>query len=307
MSERYEDEDIDSILSSIQQGKAATLPPTVKAVPTSHVPIKPPVPVHDLSGSPMFQPTPKQRLPLMERVTKVKPSESSLINDKPEVNNHKKTKLSLFKRRHSTKKPIQNAQEVTREHVTQHTFQHPEIGQKAQTKSFNQVRRRSKLKKWVLLPPVVLILLVGTGFLASKSVMNFVIPASPFSKELGEFIPYPLLYPSKLPDGFEIDKTSVNKGPNDVVIYSIKNSNGNYINISLQPEPATLNIEALTGTLANIRTVKLPAGTTYIGTTEDDLITSYTLTGTVWIIARMPKDTISDNGMETMLGSLVEG
>lgn len=173
---------------------------------------------------------------------------------------------------------------------------------------YKQRRTTQTVKKsLVIIVLTVVVGAIGVGIVYRKTLVALVLPQSPFSQELRDTIQYPLLYPTKPPLGYSIDKSSVSKGSNGVVVYNLKNPTGDLIGISLQPEPSGLNRDALLATLTDPRTITIPAGTTIIGTSKDEMTTSHTLTGIVWVIVRSPKGVVSEQSIEAMLSSLKEG
>lgn len=147
--------------------------------------------------------------------------------------------------------------------------------------------------------------LLGTAAYITLSLLSQ--PANPFTSDLSARITYPLLYPGKLPAGFRIDETSIKQPDDQVIIYAAKNEADTAINISLQPQPQNLNLKPLLDNMQGVREIKAPAGTTYVGVSPQDRLVSYTMTGSVWVIINVAKDTISDQDFDNLIQSLREG
>lgn len=165
-------------------------------------------------------------------------------------------------------------------------------------------RQRRGSRKLLLVP--LFIILIGGGVFLSGWVLTKLSTQSPFSQELVSKTSYPLLYPTKLPTGYHIDKTSVNQAENGAVVYTIKNKDA-AINISLQEQPANLNLKPLLDTMSSVRKVEAPAGETTVGLAQDNLITANTLSGKVWVIVRVTPNTITDQEFDNLLRSFKEG
>lgn len=166
---------------------------------------------------------------------------------------------------------------------------------------------KPKSKKKVVAFGLVSIVLVFGLMAVARPAVSIIFPSSPFSKDLALGAGYPLLYPGKLPSGYKIDKSSINKSTNGVIVYALKNSEGKVINVSLQQQPQSLNLKPLYDTMQNIRTVETPAGETTVGITQDNMLTSNTLSGSVWVIIRAQPDTVKDQEIDAMLKSLKQG
>lgn len=163
-------------------------------------------------------------------------------------------------------------------------------------------KRTWRLKPGFMYAGFTLVILLIAGFL-----FYFVAtaPKNPFTGEMAEEIDYPLLYPATLPEGFKLDKNSVSQ-TEDVVIYAIKNGDKT-IHISLQPQPQNFNLKPVLDLMTDVRQIETPAGETYSGVTKDNRLLSHTVTGSVWIITNMPKDTVDNQELDAMLQSFREG
>lgn len=176
---------------------------------------------------------------------------------------------------------------------------------KSHTISANKpVTKKSRYKKRLLVVPVAIIMIASVAFFA-RPIAAFIVPGTPFPRELIENTEYPLLYPSRLPAGYSIDTATINQSDDKATNYAIKNKDGNPVHFSLQQQPNELNLLPLFETMSNVKSLDIPAGTTTIGVTKDKMVTAHTLTGSIWIIARTPVDGgLDSSDLETMLKSL---
>lgn len=320
------DEDIDDILSSIVQSQRAN-GPIINPVEALELQNKAKHSSEtDLSRESMlrrsseFVQSPKTSLgilntpPVAAKPTETKPA---TVEDQ---------KSSLFSRSESfdTNKKIHSPEPTYANQNTQQTAVSPaetlnipyfsDLNDKTNIQpEIEQTKAKEKrsIKRWVLAVPLVLVFIIGiiTTIVIidiPKPLANLISTPSPFTEELTKTTSYPLLYPMDPPSGFSIDFNSINRAENDIVLYSLTNNKGDTIQISLQPVPKTLNREALAETLNDVRTVRLPAGDTLIGTSLDGFTTAHTLSGSVWVITRVTKDVVPESTIEAMLSTLKE-
>ncbi len=164
-------------------------------------------------------------------------------------------------------------------------------------------RPKSFKAAFLLIPLALAVGAAALYLLISSENVPFMPPKSPFNAQIKEGSRFPLIFPSALPAGFTIDQSSVSKASDGSIVYSLKDNDAGVISISLQSQPDGLNLQPLIDTMTDVREITVPAGNTVIGLTTDNMVTTNTLSGEVWIIVRYPKDLITDAELDAMLRS----
>ena len=178
-----------------------------------------------------------------------------------------------------------------------------------QAKKISEPKRKQRLRKGfrVLLATALLILLSTGVFLVLRSpVASFLEPKSPFSEELAQKVDFPLYYPTKLPDGFKIELDSIKQPVDDVVVYAMSDDNGKRINITLQQQPSSLNLEPLYEVLTDLEAIDTKYGKVNQGISKEGFALTNVTTGKTWVIINSGKDSIGQTEIRMLINSFKE-
>lgn len=164
--------------------------------------------------------------------------------------------------------------------------------------SYQQPRARKSHKwLWIGLITGVVVLIAGAG-----SYYYFVMrSSSPIPKNISQQAVYPLYYPKKMPQGYIIDKKSF-KYEQRQVSYTLTASKQPKILVTIQPKPATLDLDEFTNNLPGKIGVLTPYGTAAVGISGPSKIGSL-VSGDVWIFITTTNK-VSDQNMKTIVSSL---
>lgn len=146
---------------------------------------------------------------------------------------------------------------------------------------------------------IVALVLAGAGsywFFAIRS--NEPIPANVRSK-----VSFPLLYPSKLPQGFSIDQKSFSV-QSGVVLYSANNPTGDKVAFSVQPRPATFAFDTFYKQgLNGASTFDTPLGQAAVGQANGQPIGSLA-TDQSWLLISSVSKKVGSSALRQILQSV---
>jgi hypothetical protein len=150
---------------------------------------------------------------------------------------------------------------------TQNTAQMPPSNQTQENSK--SVRKKWKLPLFIVTTLLILLTAGGVGYDQYSKRQN-ALPAS--LAQTGDLKVY---YPSALPDGFALDKSSA-QSSGEVVSYALTNDTGAKITVSTQPKPAGLDTSILSGgtkfttSLGEVQDLSSSDKGIYIVTTPDN-------------------------------------
>lgn len=152
---------------------------------------------------------------------------------------------------------------------------------------------------------VVLLLVVVSGLSAAAFAFlpQLTTPSNPFDTSLREEMGIPLYYPTKLPTGYKMELGSISRPETDVVLYAVSNETGQRFNVTLQKQPADIDLEPLYASLKDVREISTSFGMIKVGTTTEGLVMANALTGQTWIIISGNSATLND----ALLTEVIDG
>jgi hypothetical protein len=117
--------------------------------------------------------------------------------------------------------------------------------------------------------------------------------STPFSIETRQAVDFPLYYPTNLPAGFTLDKTSISS-TDEVVLYNLKAPGDAIINVSVQKRPEGANLEAFYAQeLSDVHSIPTTHGVVKIGKRGQSIFASL-VTDTSWIIGTAKDGTLQE-------------
>jgi hypothetical protein len=137
--------------------------------------------------------------------------------------------------------------------------------------------KRSKISKQtkrlgtkkLLFVYTVLVVLCATSAGAIASSKRNAPLADPFSIAQQAINGFPTYYPSRLPAGYQLDTTSLDRVQQGVLAFSLANGNGSAINFTEQKAPEDFNFTTFYSTFGNRKSFKVPLGQVTSGTIDD--------------------------------------
>lgn len=155
---------------------------------------------------------------------------------------------------------------------------------------------------------VVLLLVVVSGLSAAAFAFlpQLTTPGNPFDASLREEMGIPLYYPTKLPTGYKMELGSISRPETDVVLYAVSNEAGQRFNVTLQKQPADIDLEPLYATLKDIHEISTTTfGSVKVGTSSsENIVIANILTGKTWIIVSGNTETLTDTLLKDIIDSL---
>lgn len=315
----HEDEDIASILSSIQRGQPADIPVSQPVQPRPAAKPEPVTPVHDLSRSSMFKRQPDTlqaisaapQLPAQERETEAVPPTPDVAAPYPTPvatpAATKKKRSFYLKRKAKAKKTPAAPQQAAAASPQPYIPYLPDNETKASVRPAKAAKRKRRPKKWLLYAPAVIFFLIGTGILAAKPVKSMLEPKSPFTEQTKVQFGFPLYYPVRPPSGYKIELDSIKAAEGEpVAVMGLSNGSGQSFTITQQDQPGGLTTDDLKEVTPETRPVTSPYGQAVTGSTKDRDITNI-LTGETWIIITAPKGLLDAFQLERVVMSLKKG
>lgn len=149
----------------------------------------------------------------------------------------------------------------------------------------------------------LLVLLALLAIAAGGSYWYFVhntAAAAPIPASIRSEVNFPLMYPSKLPNGFSIDKNSFSV-KSGVVLFSANDANGTKIAFTVQPRPSTFAFDTFYKQgLSGTTTFDTPVGQAAIGQANGHPLGSLT-TDQSWLLVSSASNKIQSNGLRLIL------
>lgn len=162
----------------------------------------------------------------------------------------------------------------------------------------------------ILLMPLVVLAVFFAVWMLKDPVSSIFSPASPFTDAQKDRMGVPLYFPVKLPGSFKIETDAMaNQAQDGVFMYVISDDNGKFLTINQQPRPAGADLTEMFSELSDVRDIKTPFGTAKAGLDQEagNKTITYMTTDKTWFIATMDQDTMTDDELSLLLGSLKEG
>jgi hypothetical protein len=145
-------------------------------------------------------------------------------------------------------------------------------------------------------------LLIGFVVLAAVAAGGYYmkLPRNPIPPEVSSQVKFPLYYPAKLPQGYNLDKSSF-RGTSQVVFYQAVSSGGaQKIFFSLQPRPADFNFDDFYfKKLSDTTDITTPNGKATIGVYNQGIFGSLVTTKT-WVIVTSTDETAQSQVQEIL-------
>lgn len=231
---------------------------------------------------------------------------ANLINGQSSGDNKPKNHGRVFIKHRQKNSNKQFDQPAPREQSS-YRQSYPETKPQKQPKT-PKPKRQFKLKKGVkktlVTIPLVLLVIVGGYFLWRGPISSFLQPDSPFSQEQKDTMRVPLYYPTKLPGSFKIDSSTITKPEDGVIVYALTDDSSKRINITLQRQTSTLNLDPLYAILTDTKEIDTNFGKVKIGTSAENFEIANILTGQTWVIINSTKGTIDESDMKSLINSL---
>jgi hypothetical protein len=177
----------------------------------------------------------------------------------------------------------------------------PIIQPVAQPARANQVKHSRKNGKKLLAVLIILLCVAAASTAAYIYHQNSseVIPAKIKSQTN-----LPILYPSKLPPGYKVIKSSFNVTSGNVVAYYASDSKGNHINFTVQPRPKSFDFDKFyTQIMSDTTRFNTPAGEAVIGKANDKLLGSLATTSS-WLLVTGSSNKVDASNLQTALSGV---
>jgi hypothetical protein len=205
-------------------------------------------------------------------------------------------------------KPVQKRRAGFNPHPITSSVTNPELAAK--------VARRKKARRKTRHMPLAGVLAIAVTVLVVASVGSYFLYAGPLHTTLSrspfsattkqKYSSFALYYPTRLPKGYVINKDSFTSPTDGVLVYSIINGTKN-ITVSMQAQPAGLNISKLLATYSGTHGVTTPIGSGTVGVQDNTTLIAHFLTGKTWMIVNTDVNTLPKADFETILKSLKQG
>lgn len=157
-------------------------------------------------------------------------------------------------------------------------------------------------KRHILIACFVLATIIGSVILF----INLSKSTSPFTKEVTARYNFPLYYPATVPNGWQLDKESMNRGQG-VLIYNVfdRNDPEKKVNISLQPQPRAFDFDKLyKETLIKSSQFNTSLGNAAIGKGDNGYKIGSLATGDTWILMSSSSAKVSNDDLRVLLSDL---
>jgi hypothetical protein len=212
---------------------------------------------------------------------------------------------------------------VSQIRAQQHQAAHTQLGSSLATMfgtpqpqaAVQKKRKRKKrtpnaaVQRTLVIATIIMAVLGGigvSGYLfrdqAKAIVQNVFPPAGPFSRDIRQKYDFPLLYPTRLPAGYLIDKSTLQEAKN-FVFYKATDDKDHAINITLQKAIKDKNPVNRLAIGGSPRTFDVPGGTASVYTTSDGLTAAFVLVDKTWVFINMERDLIKNGDLDAMLKS----
>lgn len=163
--------------------------------------------------------------------------------------------------------------------------------------AYHHLRRRTKRTPLLILLALVVTTAGGSYWYFAHNT-KVPIPASVRSE-----VNFPLMYPSKLPNGFSIDKNSFSV-KSGVVLFSANDANGTKIAFTVQPRPSTFAFDTFYKQgLSDATTFDTPVGQAAIGNVNGHPLGSLA-TDQSWLLVSSVSDKIGSSSLRQTLQSV---
>ena len=151
----------------------------------------------------------------------------------------------------------------------------------------------------IFIPVLVLIIIAGAG-----AYFLFFVSHDPIPQNIRSQVSFTLYYPSSLPPGWSIDKSSFYADPSDQVVgYRLKGQNG-YLGITIQPAPNGFDFNNFyTKQLGDTTQFLTPLGQGAIGKANNNYIGSLDTT-TSWVLTSSSSSGISKSNVQYVLNHM---
>lgn len=164
-------------------------------------------------------------------------------------------------------------------------------------------RSNSTPRRMFMLAIIFIVIVMLSIVLWKGPLTSFLQPRSPFSEEMRKKTGIPLYYPTKLPAGYKLELNTITQPETDVVLYAVSNESGQRFNITLQKQPADINLEPLYNTLTDTKEIGTQFGQVKVGTTTEGIRMANILAGQTWIIISGSTATLT----EPVLAEVIDG
>lgn len=160
--------------------------------------------------------------------------------------------------------------------------------------------RRQSGKRITVVFTVILLCLAASGLAVYQSKKSQ--PAVPVAIQSKSQIP--VLYPSKLPAGFALAKSSFNIAAGNIVAYYAANQSGQHLNFTVQPRPANFDFEKFySQIISNSTRFNTTLGEAAVGKANGHLLGSLATTNS-WVIVTGNSKSVSAADIQFAISNL---
>lgn len=148
------------------------------------------------------------------------------------------------------------------------------------------------------------ILIIAVGIIGWTLRQNSMSQNNIFSTSIKSSVNFTLFYPTSLPEGFAINKQSIQTTQGQVITYTASDNTGHHIIFSIQQKPSTFDYDTFYA--------KSLSGTFRFSTTNGDAAVGKTPTGTLgsfvsgdsWVLVTSDEKNLSTAVFQTVIKSL---
>jgi hypothetical protein len=158
--------------------------------------------------------------------------------------------------------------------------------------------RKNRRKLWLGL---FIVCLLGGGGAAFYQYSH---DRQPVPTQVKQQAQIPILYPTQLPQGFAVVKSSFNVSSGNIVVYYASDNTGKRINFTVQPRPANFDFEKFySQVMINATRFKTAAGEAAVGKANGHLLGSLATTKS-WVLVTGNSDAVTADQLQTALSGM---
>ena len=175
----------------------------------------------------------------------------------------------------------------------------------------SKVKKRPRIRiKKLLFALFVTMALAGAAYLAYRQkdrLKDLIAPPSPFSNEIAGGVNFDLYYPTRLPEGFKLEKNSIGKLEDNVVIYRVSNDVSQVSTFTLQPVSPKVDYDNIFKPEADVQKYDVPDGRALISVGEGGSMVGHLLINDTWVIAETNTAVFSREALLDIFNSMRTG
>lgn len=163
-------------------------------------------------------------------------------------------------------------------------------------------RRRGRAKIVITSVTLCLLMAAGGGLAVYQYNNQSKLPTIPAA--IATKAEMPILYPERLPDGYQIVKSSFNVTTSNVVAFYAEDKSGHRLNFTIQARPANFDFEKFyTQIISNATRFNTSIGEAAVGKANGHLLGSLATTQS-WALVTGNNDSVGATNIQTALNSL---